>query len=338
MKTISFDVLSGQYSCFSVGKPDGISQVTDKPVTWEQTRQLAHMTWTVSKRQLVHPNGSGQKIDAWGIFRDDTDQFFATVGRVYLPLQFEYAFTFCDSLIGEVGGSHYESAGILGEGNVFWVLVRCPAADFFINGTEDFNKAHVLFASSHDGSMATTARLTHINVKRNVSLQTALRYDNGDVLRIKHTTNSERKLAAAKSLMSQVVLSSQDIASKLNLLAEREMTKESMATVLDKVFPGDQSSRRDNVMLRIIDLFENNQGNVVPEVKGTAYSLLNALNSYVDHEKGVRSTCKRKGLSEDKLRAESAVFGSGNDLKEIALDVLLEETKNNPKHIIVPAA
>lgn len=338
MKSLAFDVLSGQYMCFVVGKPNGMEQAVEKPVTWEEARKLSHLTFTVSKRQLIHPNGSGDKINAYGIFRDDNDKFFATVGSVYLPLQFEYAFTFVDSLIGEAGGSHYESAGALGDGNVFWVLVRCPACDFFINGTDDINKAHVLFASSHDGSMATTARLTHINVKRNISLQTALRYANGDVLRIKHTTNAERKLAAAKSLMGQVVLSSQDIAAKLNILAEREMTKESMINTLERVFPGDQSTRRDNVMMRIIALFENNQYDAVPEVKGTAYSLLNAVNSYVDHEKGVRKTGSRKGLSEEMLRAESAVFGTGNDLKENALDILLDETKNNPKHIITPAA
>jgi hypothetical protein len=182
--------------------------------------------------------------------------------------------------------------------------------------------------------MATTARLTHINVKRGTSLQTALRYGNGEVLRIKHTTNAERKLAAAKSLMDQVVLSSQDIQAKLNILAERDMTKESMAEALDQVFPGDQSTRRDNVMLRIIELFDNNQYNVVPEVKGSAYSLLGAINAYVDHEKSVRSTAKRKNLTEDMLRAESAIFGTGNDVKASALDVLLEVTKNNPKHII----
>jgi phage/plasmid-like protein (TIGR03299 family) len=328
MKPIAFDVLTKQYSSFALGEPNKFSQTIERPVTWADARKLAGLTFTVSKRRLMHPNGFGP-IDAWGIFRDDNDVFLATVGSVYTPVQSEYAFNFCDTLIGDLGASHYESAGVLGKGEAFWVLLRCPSCDFFINGTEEFNKCHLLFSSSHDGSAAAEARLTHVNVKRGVSLQTALRYGSKDALHIKHTTNAEKKLNAAKSLMSQVVLSSHDIQAKLNILAERKITKESLCNSLDRIFPGDQSTRRDNLLMRIISLFD--QDNLVPAVKGTAYALLQAVNTFVDHEKGVRATAKKKGLSVEALRAESAIFGSGNDIKESALGVLLDET--DPAHV-----
>jgi phage/plasmid-like protein (TIGR03299 family) len=322
MKGLAFDILAKEYMCFVTGKSVGMVNSVDKPVTWEAAMQLAHLTFTVSKRQMKHPNFPDRTIESWGIFRDDTEEFLGHVGRIYKTLQFQYAFNL---LIGEAGGSHYESAGALGRGNQFWVLARVPAADFYVNGTGDQNLAHVLFTSSHDGTIATSARLSHVSVNGSTTLQTALKGTGGAILRIKHTTNAEKKLNAVRNLMEQVVLCSQDIAIKLNMLAEREITKDSMVSILDRVFPGDQGTRHNNVLNRIIDLFEAKS--VVSDTPKNGYDLLGAIAKYVDHEKSVRITRNKKGMTEAMLRAESSVFGKGNDLKEFALGVILEETK-----------
>jgi len=52
---------------------------------------------------------------------------------------------------------------------------------------------------------------------------------------------------------------------------------------------------------------------------GSAYNLLNAITEYVDHFSG-----------NDQSRAKSAMFGAGNDLKEQALEVILEMTAKAP--------
>jgi phage/plasmid-like protein (TIGR03299 family) len=324
--------------CFVVGKAwHGLNQTSEKPVTWEEARQMAHLTFTVSKRKLVHPNNPSQFINAWGIFRDDNQQFLATVGGAYTPVQFDYGFQFVDSLMGEAGGSHYESAGALGNGNKYWCLARVPSGDFSIMGTEDKNQCYVLFSSSHDGTMATTARLTQVRVVCNNTLTLALKSGHGTVVKIKHTTNGKDRLEAAKKLMGGVINDSKELEEKLNILARRKLNKDTFLSALMRVFPGDETAtRHNNLLSRIAEIFDSNDNNAIPQIKGTAYNLLNAITNYVDHERGVRITGdkKERGMTESMRRAESAIFGSGNDLKEFALNTLLDETANCP---LIPA-
>lgn len=341
---LAFDVLANEYMCFVVGEAwHGLNQTAVKPVTWEEARQLAHLTFTVSKRQLRHPNFPDRNIDAYGIFRDDNDAFLATVGSVYNPLQFDHAFSFVDALMGEAGGSHYESAGALGNGNKFWVLARVPGADFSITGTLDAHQMYLLLSSSHDGSISTTARLTGVRVVCQNTLNLAFRKSNGDVFKVKHTTNSDKRLEAAKGIISGAIEDSRELEYKLNMLARRKMTKDSFTTILDRIFPGESEGKRRNATLtRIADLFESNDEGAIPQIAGSAYALLNSVTNFVDHERGVRITKDKKaqfaGASEEKAnamaRAETAIFGSGNDLKENALEIILEETKNNPPLLI----
>jgi phage/plasmid-like protein (TIGR03299 family) len=328
---LAFDVLSGEYACFVVGEAwHGLNQTAEKPVTWEEARKLAHLTFTVSKRQLVHPNFPDKLIDAFGIFRDDTQEFLATVGGVYTPMQFDRAFSFVDALMGEAGGSHYESAGALGRGNRYWVLARVPKADFSITGTSDVNQGYLLFTSSHDGSLSTEPRLTHVRVVCQNTLNLALKESTGGFFKIKHTTNGEKRLEAAKDIISGVIADSRDLEYKFNLLAKRNMTKESFTSVLDRIFTGKEGTRRDSTLKIVTELFEKNDDNEIPQIRGSAYNLLNAITNFVDHQKGVRITKSKKGITETMARAESAIFGSGNDLKAFALSVIMEETENNP--------
>jgi len=252
-------------------------------------------------------------------------------------MQFKPAFTFVDAIMGEAGGSHYESAGALGRGNKFWALARVPKADFCITGTEDMHQLYLLFVSSHDGSVSTSCFLTDRRVVCENILNQAMRDSGGNMFKIKHTTNGEKRLNAAKSIISGAVDDARDLEYKLNLLAMRKMTKDSFATVVDRLFPGkEDSARHERTVQRISKLFEENDNNAIPQIEGSAYTLLNSITNFTDHERGIRITKEKKyrGMTDSMLRAESAVFGSGNDLKSFALSVILEETKNNPPLII----
>ena len=73
------------------------------------------------------------------------------------------------------------------------------------------------------------------------------------------------------------------------------------------------------IYLRVIDLFDNGQGQFM--ARGTRFAAWNAVTEYADH---TRTT--RRGASGDDAetsRLSSAWFGSGADLKDRALKLLL---------------
>src|SRR5262245_33923835 len=93
--------------------------------TWlnaEDAFKAAKLDWLVSKRQLEF---QGIPVPAWGIFRDDTDDFLGAVGADYTPCQNVDGFAFIDAILG-VAGAHYETAGALGRGERVWPLANLP--------------------------------------------------------------------------------------------------------------------------------------------------------------------------------------------------------------------
>src|SRR6478672_8370626 len=71
-------------------------------LTWEEAMTQANLNWTVSKEQhrSARPDANGEYplIDAYGIYRDDTDAFLGQVGNVFTPIQNIDQFKFVDSL------------------------------------------------------------------------------------------------------------------------------------------------------------------------------------------------------------------------------------------------
>ncbi len=82
---------------------------------WEDAMKQAKLDWTVSKEQhrSARPNAAGEYplIDAYGVYRDDNDQFLGQVGGIFTPIQNLEQFQFVDSLIESVDGAHYVAAG-----------------------------------------------------------------------------------------------------------------------------------------------------------------------------------------------------------------------------------
>jgi len=315
-----------------------LGQRTPDAQTWDQAMTLAGLDWRVIKRQLfgsmAENSDNLQPVPAFGIFRDKDGAYLGTVGDQYTPIQNRYAFDFVDSLLEAENGAHYESAGALGNGERIWCLARVPHV-ITVAG-DDKSEVFLLFTTSHDGSMAATAKLSTVRVVCQNTLNQALSA-NGSMVRVKHTRDAERRLDHCKKLMQGVAQDAATLESKLNLLATRRMTKESMTAILDRLFPkpADEKAnptRRENLIADVLTCYESNDRNAFPQIRGTAYNLLNAITEHTDHLRGARITDSRKSYSVDQARAENAFVGTGDKLKQEALDVILQDTAGNPIH------
>jgi phage/plasmid-like protein (TIGR03299 family) len=327
---LSYNKTTGKHEMFAAGSVPWhkLGQLVQSCQTWEQAIELAGLNWTVSKRQLDY---AGQPVPAWGIFRDDNTSFLGAVGSTYQPIQNKSGFDFIDTLLEVEKGAHYESAGALGSGERVWCLAKIPF-DFDIAGTGDAHQTYLLFTTSHDGSSASQCQLTTVRVVCQNTLNMAINGQSKNaVAKIRHTKNSEIKMQSARDMMAGTAANVSKVKEKLEELASRKMDTASSKRVFDQLFPLPESesgklspaikaslTKRENLLAEILSIYDDNDGNAFPETRGSAFNMLNAITNYTDH---------RKSYGEDELRAaSSALFGVGNQLKQQAVEVLLQET------------
>lgn len=310
----------------------GLGQVVNGARSWSEVIDLAGLNWTVEKQRLFDERG--KEIDYFGIFRDGL-HFLGAVGANYTPIQNADAFAFVDALLSVENGAHYESAGALGKGERLWTLARIPHDFEVVSG--DAHKTYLLFSTSHDGSLAATAKITSVRVVCNNTLNQALAL-NGSFARVKHTADAQNKLERARLMMGNAVKNVSDLREK-PALSSRMLDKETYLSCIDRLFPpsleadgtAKQSTRRDNIVLAFSRLFESNDKDAFPSIRGTAYNLLNAVTEYTDHFRSTRIAVDRPKSREMELvtvsRKESALFGTGADFKARALEVITDATK-----------
>lgn len=327
---------TGKDCMFVVGKREDawhmLGQRCDSAATWEQAVELAGLNWTVTKQRNYArmPNSpfTAVETDSYTVFRSSDNAQLGTVGPEYVVKQNRECFQFVDTLLEANGGAHYDSAGALGNGAQIWCAVRVPKADIAVGG--DRHESYLVFSTAHDGSMAHTVKLTTVRVVCQNTLNSALG-EAGAMFRVKHTKAADVRLERAKHLMTGVVTDANILRQKLENLAQRKMTRESMVTVLNRLFPAPKeenanTTRRENVITEVLGLYSGNDNGAFPEIAGSAYNMLNAVTEYTDHYRSARITTARAGMSVEQARAENAVSGTGDRLKASALAVIDEVT------------
>jgi phage/plasmid-like protein (TIGR03299 family) len=325
-----------------------LGTVSGKFQSWEEIEKNGGPNYSVIKRQLEF---AGKPVGAWGTFRIDAEipkgledravkvrsaktgeerylSFLSPVGENYTVIDHREGFKMLDHLVGQIDGAHYETVGTLDWGATVWAQVDPNVS---IRVGDDVSKILLTYHTSHDGSkphdiFETGVREVCKNTFRAGSLNRL-----SDTVRVKHTKNAQKRidnLVQEIDEIKDVALSMQD---KLTYLAGKRVTKESLTTIVDRLFPKVESrdgqevnqTRRDNILASVMSLFESNDGNAFPEQRGTAYSLWNSVTNYVDHERTSRGN----------NRAESATFGTGAALKEQALEVITEAANGMPARV-----
>lgn len=319
---------NGTVSMFCVGDRNAawhkLGQRTPNAVSWQEAMTLAGLDWMVVKQNLY--DSTGKALQTFGIFRADDNEFLGSVGDRYTPIQNIQAFQFVDALLESADGSHYDSAGALGNGERIWTAAKVPFDFETVPG--DGVQTYLMFTTSHDGSGSATAKLTTVRVVCQNTLSSALS-QTGEFVRVKHTRNAADRMRSAADAMRGVGESVSALKEKLRRLADVKVTRESMSAILDRLFPKPKdektsTTRRENILADVLQCYERNDGDKISGIRGTAYNLLNAVTEYTDHYR----TARGGNITRD--RADAATFGSGETLKTEALEVILEQTANGP--------
>src|SRR5260221_5685925 len=233
--------LTGKYEMMSRGAAwHGLGQVVQDAQTWEETMEKAGLNWTISKRQLQF---SGLDVPAWGIFRDDLihidieKSYLSPATETYQMIQNQYMFQFLDALLERDGKAHYEAAGALNGGAQVWALVNLGMA-FEIGAKGDRFENYLCFTEDRTGKRAAQCFITSVRVVCANTFASAYgTIDQSQAVKFRHTKSIAEKMADAVDLFTGARMDIELLKAKLERLAERQMTKESLASILESMFP-----------------------------------------------------------------------------------------------------
>ena len=304
---------------------------------WAQAAGLAHEV----KRAIVQyesvdvgPGDDGEPVaettlhlygDREVLYRSDNLKPLGIVGNRYKIVQPAHILDFFAKL-SEHNGFELETAGSLSDGKRIWALAKVSEGATIIG--QDVVKPYVLLATSYDGTLATTARLTSVRVVCSNTLGYADK-ESGEAIRIPHSAEfnadeARLDLGIAYTQFDKFLIESRK-------LAKREVNEAFAITFLKTLLPATISQKTDKstgiktvtpvpvdetkAFQDILALFRGEAiGHDLPEAGGSAWSLLNATTQYFDHVNGRNAD----------TRLKSAWFGQGNAIKNRARDLLLE--------------
>ncbi len=287
----------------------------------------AGLDWEVGKKPLV--TCDGEPVDHVATYRKTDNKILGVVGEDWTPLQNKDAFGFFDPFLA-TGEAVLETAGSLRGGKRVWVLALLNAEpSVIVPKANDIVRKYILLSNSHDGSLAIRVGFTPIRVVCANTL--AMSHNDGEskLLKLRHTKNVDKALAAVQDIMNTANASFEATAEQYRLLAAKGCTDETLKKYVQLVFAPKKSAlaaaqaaatgaseeaSASRIMPKVAELFASGRGNDVPGVRGTMWAAYNAITEYLVHDRG----------TDAERRLNEAWFGQGAVLNARALNVGVE--------------
>jgi phage/plasmid-like protein (TIGR03299 family) len=334
----------------------GLGTEVAKGTTGQQMLVTAGLNFKIQTRALAMRDafGTPDKMlkdplkEFRAVVRADNDHVFQVVSNRWKPVQNEEIANFFREFC-EAGHADMETLGSLRDGAVIWALAKLRvspgSASTILNN--DKLTAHLLLATSHDGSLKTIAKGCQERVVCGNTLGTALG-ERTATYSLKHSsTFGPVQREQAKQVMGMAIEQAEEMNAISSRLASVNIDNddwlEFMAGVIgkDNVFEATKQatdtntaqSARSSFLDQIIEAQESPLSRVAREIqeatmsspgsdlasaKGTLWGALNGVTYYVDHAK------KTRGENGDSNRLFSAWFGQGETMKRKALEVAVE--------------
>ncbi len=301
----------------------GLGQKLEQGASREAWIKAAGYDWECLTVQSQYEfQGEMRKSDNYHMVRSDTGASLGCMTDRYKPVQPSEVLEFFDDFISADDRFHLETAGVLKGGKVLFATARFNE-DLTAGG--DAHNPFVLFTTSFDGKLATTAQATMVRVVCNNTL-TASMYDKDAQVRVRHCTKWTQDVKdRAHEQLAEIAGQYFHYKEMADAMALSKMSKKDTEDFLTKVFYGpkdvpEKEDRTTNAKNQLESLFDAYNETVKEgTVKGTAWTALNAVTRYVDHN---RTTRDHSGEGADAARMSSSLMGSGAVLKSRALEML----------------
>lgn len=222
------------------------------------------------------------------LYRGDNQNPLSIVGEKFNIVQPNEVLEFFRDLT-EQHGMHLSTAGCLFGGQRFWALAETGREGEVIKG--DKMLGHLLFMTSVDGTMSSTAKFVSTRVVCNNTLTVALKEGGKNVVRKTHKSIWDNN--QAKIDLGLLDASWENFMSDLRDLSEKKMSDEEVKKFFESAFfdPKREAANQGWGINRKIDnlmnLYKNGDGAEFDY--GTSLGVLNAVTNFFTHGTGRRS-------------------------------------------------
>lgn len=300
------------------------------PLSAEDTIRLSGLDWKVNLLPACVVAGGGiySSDEILHIVRDRDHKILGTCTERYAPIQNSEAFSFLDSVVGELGQLRYVTAGSIDGGKRVWLLAQLLGEGFDLEPVlGDKTKMFLMVSSGHDGKNSLKCKFTSVRIVCQNTLNLALRTGE-DGVNIKHVGDPMRKVQQAREILGLASQEAEDFRKVSSWLASQRADRAYTQDFLEEMAPtADKGAkavtRAENIQKELLMLTLNGKGTHIPGVSGTRWGLLNAVTEYNTHERNYRDT-KQSGVDTNKF---DALFGGGvgEKLNQRALNFLLAD-------------
>lgn len=292
----------------------GLGKKVDHLLTSAEAIDAAGLNYQVQKMPIFLKDGTEIK-DQYATVRMDNNAPLGVVGSKYTVLQNKDAFSFFDAVVS-VKEAMYETAGALGVGERIWLLAKLPG--YIKTVGDDITEKYLLLTNTHDGSGSVQVMLTPIRVVCQNTLNVGIQAGSHKS-KIRHTFNMGMKVEEVRKTLGLIQQQFTIFEQATQKLAAVQLTTEAAEAYFKKSLAiveqeDNRSTRAQNILEEVSNLFVNGKGATLPGAKDTAWGAFNAIVEYVDHSRGGENLEKR---------AQSLLFGSGANIKQKAFDEAL---------------
>lgn len=302
----------------------GLGFRVDPNATGAEMLVAAGLNWKVNRRALAMRGMDGQTLlaeplkDYKAIVRSDNDVVFCVPTARYNVVQNDQIVDLFREYC-EAGHASMETVGGIRNGAVVWALAKLNGGSEATLKGGDKLTGYVLMSTSHDGSLATTAKATQVRVVCNNTLTAALQ--GGSEFKMRHsskwTTERAEEAKEALGIAMQQIQKINKVSEKLsNVNIDHSDWLEFMGKLLggnDAVIDP-KSAQLTRMAQDIQDATVMSPGSNLESAKGTLWGAVNGVTYFADHQ---------RGRTQD-TRLASAWFGNSDILKRTAVNVALE--------------
>ena len=303
---ISFNFATGEAEMAYIGERPwhGYGQKLQDGLSIEEWARAAHMDWKIqSAPALFSPDGTdpapvpGRKV----LYRSDSHAPLSIVSDRYQVVQPIEVLDFFRDLTEQMG-YQLETAGVLREGRNFWALARTGMDSEVVDG--DKVAPYLLLATSCDGTLATTARMTTIRVVCANTLAISAEHSSAQ-FKYLHSSKFDARQCKRDLGLLQAQEAFEAFIARSQKLASVPVSYQQAEDAAKRVLMIQDDASKHSGLDKVMALFSG--GAKGADMAGqTAWGLLNAVTEYVDHHGRSRS---------DDARQNSAWFGAGASTK-----------------------
>lgn len=295
----------------------GLGRAFIVPPTLEEALVAAGLDWEVGTKKL-QTTDTQEIVAALATYRKTDERILGVVGPSYKPLQNKEAFEFFRPFI-DANEATIETAGSLRNGQRVFVMAKINRDPMVVKGNDVVDK-YVLLSNSHDGTLAVRVGFTSVRVVCQNTLHMAHEDKASRLLRIKHSGNVSLNLNKVQEIMNMANAEFEATAEQYRLLANTEISGKDLEKYVKIIFAQKKTLEEKSleeinsrVLSDIIPLFEKGRGNDMQEIRGTYWAAYNAVNEYLQYERGETA----------EGRIDSLWYGSSAQLNKKALDTAL---------------